>query len=185
MKGAAVNEAELMRLDDYVRGHEDDADVGEYEEELFNRALAGDAAEVAFHAGLGSTLRVMNDRGTLDPWLTARDVERVRASGLRTMLFEYDIENPQVPDIPPGTELLITRIPFPLEGLRSIDAEVYSADGRLLKRMPDVVFDPADGAVFACCEVELARAAASHASRIVTKVWGVRDGAERSLLAEF
>ena len=183
MKGAAVSDAELMLLDDYVRGREDDAAVGEYEEELFCRALAGDAAELAFHARLGSTLRVMNERGTLDVWLTARDVERVRASGLKTMLFEYDIENPQMPDIPPGTDLLITRIPFPLEGVRSIDAEIYSADGRLLKRMPDVVFDPADGAVFACCEAELARAA-SNALRIVTKVWGVTDGGERSLLAE-
>jgi hypothetical protein len=184
MKQAAVNEIQttLSRLDDYVRGREDDADVGAYEEELFGRALAGDAPELAFHAGLGATLRVMNARGSLDIWLTARDVERVRSSGLKTVLYEYNPDDPQPLDIPAGTDLLITRIPLPLEGVRSIEAEIYSSEGRLLKRMPDILFDPGDGAVYACCEADLARTAAST-PQTVTKVWVVTE-AERRLLAQ-
>ena len=54
-----------------------------YEEDLFARALAGAAPELAFHTALGEQLRAMNARGTLDLWLTARGVERVVASGLR------------------------------------------------------------------------------------------------------
>jgi hypothetical protein len=184
MKGPAVTDVQsaLARLDDYVRGHDGDDAAHEYEEALFGRALAGNAPEADFHASLGSTLRFMDARGSLELWLTGRDVERVRASGLKTVLYEYT-KNLELPEIPPGTDLLITRVPLPLEGVRSIEAEVYANDGRLLKRMPDVLFDPADGAVFACCEAELARAAASNTQRTVTKVWVVTD-TERRLLAE-
>jgi hypothetical protein len=184
MKGAAGTDLEtaLSHLDDYVRGRENGASVAEYETELFERALAGSAPEVAFHAGLASTLRLMNARGSLDLWICERDIERVRASGLKAMVWEWTLEHPLPPEIPPGTDLVITRIPLPLAGVRTIDAEIYSADGRLLKRMPDVLFEPADGAIFACCEAELARAAAS-APRTLTKVWAVSDG-ERRLVAE-
>lgn len=173
-------DAALTRLDDYVRGHQDDASAQAYEEELFARALDGSAPEAGFHSGLGTTLRAMNGRGTLDLWITARDVERMRASGLNTVLYEW--APGKVPEIPADADLLIARIPLPLEGVRSIDAELYSVDGRLLKRMPDVLFDPADGAVFACCEADLARQAANSV-RTLTKLWVVTDG-ERRLLAD-
>jgi hypothetical protein len=184
MKQAAGTDLEtaLARVDDYVRGGGDDASLDEYEAELFQRSLEGHAPEVAFHAGLASTLRLMSARGSLDLWICARDIERVRASGLKAMVWEWTPERPLPPEIPAGTDLLITRIPLPLAGVTSLDAETYSTDGRLLKRMPDVLFEPADGAIFACCEAELARAAAS-APRTVTKVWAVGDG-ERRLVAE-
>lgn len=183
MKEAAKSDQQsaLTRLDDYIRGREDE-DVGAYEEDLFARALEGKAPEALFHAGLSAALRLMNARGSLDLWLTPRDVERVRASGLKTLLYEFDPANPAPLDIPPDTDLLITRIIMPLEGVRSIEAEVYASDGRLLKRMPDVLFDPAEGAVYACCEADLARAAAA-APETITKVFAVTD-TERRLLIE-
>lgn len=172
----------LTRVDDYVRGHGDESSVAVYEEELFARALEGNALEAAFHAGLASTFCSMSARGTLDLWITARDIERVRASGLKTVVWEWNAADPHSLQLPPDTDLLITRIPLPLEGVRSIDAEVYAADGRLLKRMPDILFDREDGAVFACCEAELARTAA-NTPRTLTKVWVTTDS-ERRLLAE-
>jgi len=180
MKGEAMSDfqAALERVDDYVRRQADDASVTDYEEELFLRALEGEASEVAFHAGLSCTLRKMNARGTLDLWIMAADIERVRATGLKTLVWEYSPDATHELEIPPDTDLLITRIPLPLEGVRSIDAEIYSMDGRLLKRMPDILFDPADGAVYACCEAELARTA-SNAPRTVTKVWAVTDSGRR------
>lgn len=183
MKDAAGTDyaTALTRLDDYVRG-KDDTGVGEYEEQLFSRSLAGSAPEVAFFSSLASTLRRMDARGTLDLWLCERDLERVRASGLKAVVWEWHPERPFPPEIPPGTDLVITRIPLPLAGVRSIDADIHATDGRLLKRMPDVLFDPADGAVYACCEAELARTATS-APRTVTKLWAV-TGSERHLLAE-
>jgi hypothetical protein len=58
--------------------------------------------------------------------------------------------------------------------------EVSSSDGRLLQTMPDVDFDPADGATYACCEAELARTAA--AANRTTRFWGVDDSGRRLLL---
>jgi hypothetical protein len=170
----------LARLDDYVRLHHEDEDA--YEEELFERALEGNAPEAVFHAGLASTLRRMNARGTLDVWLTASDLERVRASGLKAVFLEWDPENQAPLDLPPDADLLIMRIPLPLEGVRSLEAEVYSLDGTLLKRMPDVLFDREDGAAYACCEAELARTA-MNSPKTVTKVFAVTD-TERRLVVE-
>lgn len=184
MKESALTDfpSALSQVDDYVRGREAEASVAAYEEDLFARALEGNAPEADFHSGLASTLRLMSKRGTLDLWITARDIERVRASGLKTVVWEWSATDPHSLQLPPDTDLLITRIPLSLEGVRSIDAEVYSADGRLLKRMPDILFDREDGAVFACCEAELARTAA-NTPRTLTKVWVTTDS-ERLLLAE-
>jgi hypothetical protein len=173
-------EALAKRLDDYVRGAVDDAQAHEYEEDFFARSLAGEAPDLAFHVGLAATLREMDARGTLELWVTARDVERIRASGLRVVLFELDMENPAMPEIPPGTDLLIGRVPLDLAGVRSLEVEVVSSDGRVLKRMPDVLFDPADGAVFACCDADLARIAA-NADR-TSRFWAVEDSGRRLLL---
>ena len=173
-------EALTERLDDYVRGAVDDALAHDYEEDLFARSLAGEAPELAFRVELGATLREMEARGTLELWLTVRDVERIRASGLRVVLFELDMENLTMPEIPPGTDLLIGRVPLDLTGVRSLEIEVLSRDGHVLKRMPDVLFDPADGGIFACCEADLARLAA-NADR-TSRFWAVEDSGRRLLL---
>jgi hypothetical protein len=173
-------EALTERLDDYVRGAADDALAHDYEEDLFARALAGEAPELAFRVELGATLREMEARGALELWITARDVERIRASGLRVVLFELDLENPTVPEIPPGTDLLIARVPLDLTGVQSLEIEVLSSDGHVLKRMPDLQFDPADGGIFACCEADLARLAA-NANR-TSRFWAVADSGRRLLL---
>lgn len=173
-------EALTKRLDDYVRGAVDDAEAQEYEEDLFARSLAGQAPELAFHVGLAVTLREMDARGALELWLTARDVERIRASGLRVVLFDLDMENPTMPEIPPGTDLVIGRVPLDLTGVRSLEIEVLTSDGRVLKRMPDVLFDPADSGIFACCEADLARIAA-NADR-TSRFWAVEDSGRRLLL---
>lgn len=45
------------RLDDYVRGALDDDAAADYEADLFERALAGQAPEAAFRTHLGAALR--------------------------------------------------------------------------------------------------------------------------------
>lgn len=170
------------RLDDYVRGALDDEAAAAFEEDLFERALAGATPEVTFRAHLQSALRAMNERGTIELWLTAAGVERLRARpDLRVTVYELDVERPLPPIIPADTDLLVTRIPVDLTGVRRLEAEIVAADGRLLKRMPDITFDGADGAVFACCEVELARIA-SDAQATVTRVYSIEDGGRRLVL---
>ena len=191
-------DAAVARLDDYVRRRDvaadddaagdenaagdDDAALAGYEDDLFTRALAGAAPELRFRQDLASIVRALGARGTLDLWLTARDAERVRASGARAAYYDLvDLANPAPFELPPDAELLIARVPLPLEGVRALEVEVLTADGQVLKRMPDVAFDPADGAVFACCEVALARIA-GDAGR-TTRFWAT-DARGRRLLAE-
>lgn len=126
-------------------------------------------------------MRAMNALGTMDIWLTAKDVERVVKSGRRVIQVELDLAAPAVPDLSQDFDILITRIPLPLEGVWRLEAELYSAaSGERLKVMPDIAFDPADGAVFACCEAELARAAAT-APTTITRVYATDDGGRRLL----
>jgi hypothetical protein len=174
------------RLDAYVRGYPEDApaeDCERYEEELFARALAGAAPELTFRAGLAAALQGMAARGTLDMWLTARDVERMRGSGLNIVFYEFDASNPVPPELGPDSELIITKIPLDLTGVRTLDIEILSREGRVLKRMPDVHFDAADGAIYACCEAELARTAASSTGTR-TRLWATDESGSPRLLGE-
>jgi len=176
---ASAREQALARLDDYVRGHTHDAQVDDYEQDLFARALADEAPELAFRGDMCRTLREMAPRGTLQLWLTARDVEHMLGSGLRIRRYELDLANPQSPDLAGEFDILITKVPFDLTGIRRLDAEVFSASGQSLKRMPEIAFDPSDGAVFACCEAELARVAGT--TDTVTRVYAVDDSGRRVL----
>jgi len=174
----------VAKLDDYVRGALDEAESDSFEQELFERALTGAAPELGFHASLEATFRAMSARGSLEPWITSKDVARLRGNpALKVAVFELDLEHPVGPEVPPGTDLLITRIPVDLRGVGRLDAEVYAPSGELIKRMPDVTFDPVDGAVYACCEAELARTAAA-APPSITRVWATGADSERRLVLE-
>jgi len=171
----------VARLDDYVRGLGDDSATVDFEDELFERALLAEAPELTFFTQLSGTLRAMNERGTIDLWLTSSQVEKLRASGkVRAAMYEFNPAAPVAPEIPPGTELLITRVPFDLSGIRSLEVEILSLDGKLIKTMPDIAFDPADGAVFACCEADLARIAG--AQQTITRVWASDDTGRRMVV---
>lgn len=173
-------DAAIARLDDYARGQLPDDAAGDYEQDLFARALDGAAPELVFRDQLQRTLREMKQRGTIDPWITARDLDRIRSSGLRVELFELDVQNPRMPDLTREVDILVTRVPIDLTGVQRMDAEVLTPAGQLLKVMRDISFDPADGAVYACCEIELARTAASVTT--LTRVWAIDDAGRRLLL---
>jgi hypothetical protein len=173
--------AALSRLDDYVRGQGDDESQGEYEESLFQRALANDAPELTFRAGLCATLRSMNARGTLDMWLSRSQFEKLLSSELRTALLVFDSENPTGVEIPPDAELVITKVKLDLTDVQSLEVEVLNDDGSTLKRMPDIAFDAAENAIYICCEAELARKAS--ASKRMTRLWATGPSG-RWLLAE-
>lgn len=174
-------DAALARLDDYVRKKSSDAQAEDYEQDLFARALAGAAPELALRERFEKLFREMEARGTLNLWLTAREVEQLSDRGLRVVHSVVDPVNPVMPDLSADFDILVTKVPLDLTGVRRLDAEVLAADGRQLKVMPDVRFDPADRAVFMACEAELARAAVT--SKTVTRVWA-HDDSGRRLFAE-
>jgi hypothetical protein len=171
------------RLDDYVRRNMNEADVDAFEAELFARAVRGESPELAFRRDLGRTLRSMNELGSLRIWLTARQTAELVASGVKVRRFDFDPAKPDVADVSGDFDLLVTRVPLLLEGVEHLEAEVFSSDGKLLKTMPDITFDPADGAIYACCERELAIASAHAAPLTVTRVWS-REPSGRRLLLE-
>jgi len=171
-------DAAIASLDDYVRGHMAESAANDYEEDLFARALLQEAPELTWRDDLGRVLQIMKKRGTLSLWLTARGVDELAGSGLRILQFTLDPSNPFEPDLKSDFDILVTKVPIDLTGVRRLEAEVFSPDGsRLLKVMPDIPFDLADGAVYACCEAELARAAASVSS--LTRVFATYDDGRR------
>lgn len=175
----------LERLDDYARGQLPDGEVEAYEEELFARALAGEAPELTFRRDLEKTFRDMHARGTTDMWLDRQQAEAVLASGAKVLRFDLELNAAMnaahVPDLSADFDLLLTRLKVDLRGLVQLDSEVLTPDGRLLKTMPEITFDAEAGEVYLLCEADLARAAATF--RTTTKLWGTEPSGERRLLA--
>lgn len=173
---------DLELLDDYVSGETSDADAASFEEELFARAGGGAAPELAFLDGLRGTVRSLVERGTYHLYLTATEVERLRASGAKVQLIDIvDSPEPQRYELARDVDFLIARYPIDLRGVRSLDVEVYLGE-RLSKVMKDVRFDPADGAAFFCCEGELARKTVGFPTR--AKFIATTDSGQRRLVAE-
>ena len=172
-------DAAIARLDDYVCALDPDDSAREYEEDLFSRALSGDAPELQFRSSLTTTLRQMSTRGSISLWLTAAEVAAAQASGLRAFVFDLDPQNPKPAEIPPDADLFITRVHLDLKGVQSLDVEVLAEDGTLLKRMPDIAFDANEGVIYACCEADLARLASSK--RTLTRLWATYEDGRRLL----
>lgn len=171
----------LLLLDDYVRRLLPAAEVDAFEEDLFARALAGDAPELKLHGDLTSAHREMKARGTLEFWLNRRQAEAVLASGARVLQFDLTADNTKVPDLSADFDLLLSRVQVDLRGLTQIDVEVCTPDGRQLKVMPEIAFDPEDEALYTCCEAELARVAIS--AKTVSTLWGTDRAGERRVIA--
>lgn len=169
--------SDLDRLDDYLRGAMTDGEVDAYEDELFARAAAGAAPELAFRESLARSVRRAVERGTFEMYLTAAEADRIAASGLKVQRLELaNTPEMQTCALERDCDLTITRFPIDLTGARGLDVEIYAGD-RLSKAMPDVSFDVSDGAVFLCCEGELARATAGFVAR--TKLYARYDDGRR------
>lgn len=173
---------DLERLDAYLAGEAPDADAEAFEVDLFARAATGAAPELAFLDGLTATIRSLVERGTYHLYLTAAEVERLRASGAKVQVIDIiDSREPQQFELQRDVELLVARYPIDLRGVRSLDVEVYLGD-RLSKVMKDVRFDPDDGATFFCCEGDRARQTVGFPTR--AKFLATTESGERRLVAE-
>jgi hypothetical protein len=175
-----MNTDRHARLDEYLRTADSEESAAAYEEDLFARALAGDAPELSFRRGLEVAFRSMEARGTTELWMTGKQVDEMRAKGTRVAFVEFDPAKGEVAAIPEGTEILVTRVPLDLSGVERLDIEIRSPDEVLLKAMPEVSFDPKDQAIYACCEIELARA--SIASGAIARAFSIENGRKRLLV---
>lgn len=175
--------ASIVTLDGYLRGRGTDAEAAALEEDLFERAFAGAAPELVFVDELTSTVRRLGEKGTLELYVRAADIERIRASNHKVQLIELaNTSEPQSYVVERDAEILLSRIPLDLRGIEELDIEVYLGDSDdALKVMRDVAFDEDAGAVFTCCEGDLARATANV--RTKSRFYG-RGADGRRLLAE-
>ncbi|HET9932869.1 MAG TPA: hypothetical protein VFQ35_19330, partial [Polyangiaceae bacterium] len=137
------------------------------------------APELQFRSNLAAGFREMSARGTISLWMTAAEVAAAQSSGLRVVVHDLDPTDPRPPEIPADADLFITRVRLDLAGVKALDVEVLTPDGKLVKCMPDIAFDPAEGLIYACCEAELARVAASK--RTVTRLWATYENGRRLL----
>jgi hypothetical protein len=170
----------LTRLDDYLRRQMPEAEVDAFEEELFASALAGEAPALTFRRDLSRAFREMKTLGTIELWLNRPQVEALLASGARVIQFDLTADTPTGPDLSGEFDVLLTKIHADLRGLEQVDVEVVSLDGQRVKVMPEIAFDPEDGAVYCCCEADLARAAASV--KTLSRLWGTNRAGERTLI---
>jgi len=169
------------RLDAYERGLGADADVVDYEEELFARAVAGDAPELALRDSLEASVHAMARRGTIELFPTAREVAALRARpDLDVAYFDLDEIPPDQIKPSEHADIVITRVGLDVRNVTRLDVEVGFEGVGVLKTMPDIGFDRDDGAVFFCCEASLAR---SIHGRPFGRFWAI-DGDQRTLVAE-
>lgn len=177
--GASVSDrGEIERLAGYLDGH---GDGDAYEEELFARAAAGLAPELAKLDAIVSGIVDLAERGTFELWLDAAECERMRARYGERLSF-VDLGREPGPDAAAArdVDIVITRIPVDLQGVDEVEVEVVAERGGTLKTMRAAI-EPGADALYACCEGDLARRA--FRPGVITRFWAVAPG-ERRLLRE-
>jgi len=169
----------LERAADYLTGHLGDGEAEAFEEELF---AGGELAhEAGFLARLAMLAEHLQARGTLAPGLLRGDAEAVLRSGRRVAYLDIGERREIVWTLPRDCDQFLYRIGLELDGIERVDAEMVFP-GQASKRFPDVTFDAEDGAVFGCCEAQLARMAFERGPCVVTMT-GVGKGAPPRELA--
>ncbi len=173
----------IALLDGYLRGHGTEAEAASLEEDVFERAFADAAPELVFVDELVTKARQSGERGTLDLYIRAADVARVRASNRKVQMIELENRaDLQSYVLDRDADVFIARVPIDLRGVDELDIEVFVNDSaQPLKVMRDVAFDEDDGAIFMCCEGDLARATANIHTKAL--MYG-RDAGGRRLIAE-
>jgi hypothetical protein len=109
-------------------------------------------------------------------------VDELLRSGLKVHYFDAGTPDGvvEVPGWDAGIDLVITRIGVDTRGFDSVDLEILSLDGTLLKTIRDVQGDPHEGAVYAVCEAPLAvLALRTGATR--TRFIGMRAGRRETI----
>jgi hypothetical protein len=168
--------------------------VGEDPPEAFEEALFAAAAEDGVDAGLlrahlslREGLRDLDDRGLLDNFITRSMVERIRSAPDRVVQLQEMGSGPTLPDARPADDADVFISRWVLGDMRAavaIDLESY-IDGRLVKTIAEVDFDPNDDSVYTCCSGALARQAyhllAGLGERRVCFVARAADGSRRVL----
>lgn len=156
-------------LDDYMFGQMADGDA--FEERLFELAAQGQ-----FTDDIAAILRWLKRRDAL-VLLRPADVPRVMSSGRRVFFVDESMIGRV--QLPADAEQVLNETTLDMHGIDRLDAEVCTPDGSLLKRMPEMCFDPNETKLYSLCEAPLARLAV--ASNTLTHFYGYKDGVRTKL----
>lgn len=174
------HDVSLAALDDYVSGVTDDANASRLEAALFDAAARGE--DIAFVDRIARDAEHLHRHGTYHPGMTQRDADALRASGRRVAWLELAAgERIATVRFPRTAEFMVVRSPFDLSGVNRIDVEIEIPGVGVIKTMRDIVFDPRDNALFACCEAPLAIQAAR--ARSIWHCYSVEGDVRRELAA--
>jgi hypothetical protein len=177
---------DLGLLDDYVSGHLSDESALEFEEQLFEAAANGQAAELVYLDGLIRSADFVCRIGGFAGGATRAQVDAVIASGIPVHYFELGAGGRvAIPAWPEGTKIVIFRLAVNVLGYENIDVDVTNFEGEKIKTFRDV--QPAeDGSLYAVCEEPLARISFQR-GRVISRIMGEKKGASgaRVLIAEF
>jgi hypothetical protein len=175
-----MSKRDLEAIDDYVTGGLAAEDELAFEAELFDAAASADAKDLAFFSTFYWRALELVERGTFSPLVTQADVEALDREKLRVGYHQL-APGEQEQRLSRDLDVAVAFFPIPLDGVERLDAEFGS--GKMSKTLPDVRFDPADGGVFACCDIELA--AMSDQLTTFQRFYSVEPSGDRKLLAEF
>jgi hypothetical protein len=158
-----------------------ETEAARFEDELFEAAASGTAAEVAFVDHVGLLSRYLEPRAGFDMGSSRARVEQLLAAGLRVQLIDPEpAPIVRLPAIDPDAEIVVTHVRIDVRGYDSVDAVLKKPDGTELKTIRDVGWDPDDGTMYAVCEGPLARLSAT-VPRVISQLIGIKDGERREI----
>jgi len=180
----------LALLDDYLSTAMSDAQAAAFEEALFTEAAAGRAPELRYLDAFFEQAEWFASRGGFSSGATAEQIAELRKL---PGVHYIDVEaNTQVGAWPTDTKFVVYRLDVDLRGYENIDVSIVTPEGEHRKWFRDVVYDPADGALYGACDAPLAAStfrheplvARIHASRVESTELGERKPAPRLVVAE-
>lgn len=143
----------ITSVDAYASGEMPDTEAEAFEARLFEAAATGSLGP---YEDLIAGIRELHARGTLMPFVTRPQAEALLdRTELRVLWIDVgDGLDENVRVSADELDAVVLRFAIDLEGVTRLDAETWPRgheDGPH-KTMPDIVFDPGGGEVFACCE---------------------------------
>ena len=120
------------------------------------------AARLSEVEALASGIRRMFGEGRIAAVVTPAFAERLRERGLRIREYRVPRNGSVNCSVAPEDDVLLSRLPAPLEGVERIDLLISPQAGAPFLRLEDVPFDPASGEVVLAPSIAQVRQLPSH-----------------------
>jgi len=177
----AANDS-LALLDDYLSGAMSDAHAAELEERLFTDAAAARAPELDYLDALFSQAQWFVSRGGFSSGATGEQIAELRKL---PNVHYIDVEaDTRVEAWPADTKFVVYRLDVDLRGYENIDVALVTPSGEHRKWFRDVVYDPADGALYGACDAPLAASSFRHEPLIARVQASRTESGKRETVAE-